>query len=125
VTLNAGGTAPFAFTTVAPIPGGVAINATATDANGNTSEVSLPVTYYNTPAGSPRVVTLIDSNGIVYGTATFANVTGTGNTYTTHPFSPPVLCRGTRSQIQRSPELFWRDDRRVVHGRCRRLSQLR
>lgn len=107
VTLNGSGTAPFTYSAAGPIPGGSLINATATDTNGNTSEVSFPVGYYNTPAGSPRLVTLMDLDGNMYGTATFSNVIGTGNTATTHPFSPTVPATGFSLANPNDPQNYF------------------
>jgi hypothetical protein len=94
VEVHGSGSVPFSFTLPQAItPGGV-INATASDFDGNTSEVSWPVAYQNTPPGPGAQVALVDANGVVRGTATFSNVTGAGNTVLTTPFTPPTPLTG-------------------------------
>ncbi len=97
----------FSYPIPGPIPPGVIINAIATDPTGNTSEVSQPVTYYNTGSGSNSTANLVDANGAVYGTATFANTTVTGNTYITHPYTPPVPVSGYAIGNPGDPQIYF------------------
>ncbi len=107
VTLDANGSSPFTFSPAGPIPPGVAINATASDLGGNTSEVAYAVTYQNTGSGASQVATLMSAGGTVYGTATYANVTGPGNTYTTNPYTPPVPVSGYAIGNPNDPQIYF------------------
>ena len=98
---------PFSFSIPAPIPPGVTINATGTDGLGNTSEVSQPVTYYNTGSGSNSTANLVDADGKVYGTATFSNATATGNTYIQNPYTPPTLVSGYAIGNPNDPQIYY------------------
>ena len=97
----------FSYSIPGPIPPGVIINAIATDATGNTSEVSQPVTYSNTGSGSNSSANLVDANGAVYGTVTYSNVTATGNTYITHPYTPPVPVSGFSIGNPNDPQIYF------------------
>jgi hypothetical protein len=94
VELDASGSATFSFVLPQPIAPGGLINATASDLDGNTSEISWPAVYQNTPPGPGMSVPLVDANGDTRGTVTFDDVTGAGNTVLTTPFTPPTPLTG-------------------------------
>ena len=107
ITLDGSGAASFAASPPGTIPPGAWVNATATDVFGNTSELSGPIFYMNTSSGSSQVATLTSSNGDVYGTATFANVTSAGNTYTENPYTPPVPVSGYSIGNPNDPQIYF------------------
>jgi len=92
--MDENGVAPLTYFPSQPIPAASLITAIATDALGNTSEVSGCVLSQNTPAGSSTPVPLVDQNGTPRGTATYEQVDASGNTFLAWSVLPPVLLSG-------------------------------
>ena len=107
VTTDGSGTAPFTFSPSGVIPPATRINATATSIFGSTSEVSFAVDYQNTGAGSSQLANLVDANGALYGTATYSNVTSTGNTFVQNPYTPPVPVSGWAIGNPNDPQIYY------------------
>jgi hypothetical protein len=107
VVTDNNGYASYTFIAPRPIPPASLITATATDDKRNTSELSWCAFSTNTPGGSGAPVDLVDANGNVYGTATFGSVTGTGNTYITNPYTPPVPVSGYAIGNPNDPQIYF------------------
>jgi len=97
----------FSFHPAQPIPPGSFITCTETDLAGNTSELTGCVQYQNTGSGSNVTVNLVDAGGTAYGTATYQNVTGTGNTYIANPYTPPVPVSGYAIGNPSDPQIYF------------------
>jgi hypothetical protein len=97
----------FSFPLAQPLAPGTRITSTATDLNGNTSELSTCFEYQNTGSGSNVVVNLVDANNAIRGTATFDNVTSAGNTYIANPYSPPVPVSGYSIGNPGDPQIYF------------------
>ncbi len=106
VDTNGSGDAPFTFAPAQPMPPSY-ITANARDLFGSTSEMSDYVYTVNTPAGSNVPVNLVDANGVLRGTATFAQVNSEESTYIVNPYTPPVPISGFSIGNPNDPSIYF------------------